>query len=150
VPLRIFVYLAKLRIVNFAKLKDVTLEFQKVLNILVGPNNAGKTAVVEALRALLDGIDEPYPRLNADDIQRPKGGTPTGSVLFEFTFADLTLDDEAEFMAAIRPGPGGAMQAHFSVGYGEPDKGGRLRALRRPWTMPWMCKQRPLVASLRP
>lgn len=123
-------YLAKLRIVNFRKLKDVTLEFQKGLNILVGPNNAGKTAVVDALRALLGGIDEPYPRLNADDIHHPKGGEPSGTILFEYMFGDLSLDDEAEFMAAIRPGPDGAMQAHFSVGYGEADKGGRLPAKR--------------------
>lgn len=123
-------YLARLRIVNFRKLKDATFEFQPGLNILVGPNNAGKTAVVDALRALLGGNDEPYPRLNAEDIHHPKVGKPSGSILFEFTFADLSLDDEAEFMAAIRPGPGGAMQAHFSVGYGEPDKGGRLQARR--------------------
>lgn len=123
-------YLAKLRIVNFRKLKDVSLHFQKGLNILVGPNNAGKTAVVDALRALLGGIDEPYPRLTIDDIHRPKGREPSGSILFEFTFADLSLDDEAEFLAAIRPAPDGAMHAHFSVGYGEPDKGGRLQAKR--------------------
>lgn len=123
-------YLAKLRIVNFRKLRDVTLEFQKGLNILVGPNNAGKTAVVDALRALLGGIDEPYPRLDVDDIHRPKDSDPSGSILFEFTFADLSLDDESEFMAAIRPGTDAAMQAHFSVGYGEPDKGGRLQAKR--------------------
>src|SRR4051812_15648747 len=80
------VHLAKLRIVNFRKLKEVTLEFQKGLNILVGPNNAGKTAVVDALRALLGGIDEPYPRLNVEDIHHPKGGEPSGAILFEFTF----------------------------------------------------------------
>ncbi|QRG08899.1 AAA family ATPase [Xanthobacter dioxanivorans] len=123
-------HLAKLRIVNFRKLEDVTFEFQKGLNILVGPNNAGKTAVVDALRALLGGIDEPYPRLNIEDIHHPKAGEPSGGILFEFIFANLNLDDEAEFMAAIRPGPDGAMQAHFSVGYGEPDKGGRLQAKR--------------------
>ena len=123
-------YLSKLRVVNFRKLKDVTLEFQKGLNILVGPNNAGKTAVVDALRALLGGIDEPYPRLNVDDIHHPKGGDPSGSILFEFTFADLSLDDEAEFMAAIRPDDDGKMLAYFSVAYAEPDKGGRLQAKR--------------------
>lgn len=35
--------------------------FQPGLNVLVGTNNFGKTAVVDALRTLLAGHDEPYP-----------------------------------------------------------------------------------------
>lgn len=58
------VYLAQLSITNFRKLKKAELNFQKGLNLLVGSNNAGKTAVVDALRALLTGHDEPYPRLD--------------------------------------------------------------------------------------
>lgn len=123
-------HLAELRVRNFRKLKDVTLEFQSGLNILVGPNNTGKTAVVDALRALLGGIDEPYPRMTTEDIHRPKGGAAEGDILFEYIFADLDLDDESEFMPAIRPGPDGAMRAHFSVSYGSADKTGRLQAKR--------------------
>jgi putative ATP-dependent endonuclease of OLD family len=62
------VYLAQLEITNFRKLKKAVLHFQKGLNILVGANNAGKTAVVDALRALLAGHDEPYPRLDAEEL----------------------------------------------------------------------------------
>ena len=123
-------YLAELRIRNFRKLKDVALEFQPGLNILVGPNNTGKTAVVDALRALLGGIDEPYPRMTTEDIHRPKVGAADGDILFEYVFANLDLDDESEFMPAIRPGPDGAMRAHFSVSYGSADKTGRLQAKR--------------------
>ena len=50
-------YLAQLNITNFRKLKKAELNFQKGLNVLVGANNAGKTAVVDALRALLAGYD---------------------------------------------------------------------------------------------
>lgn len=123
-------YLAELRVRNFRKLREVMLEFQPGLNILVGPNNTGKTAVVDALRALLGGIDEPYPRMTTEDIHRPKIGAAEGDILFEYVFADLDLDDESEFMPAIRPGPGGAMRAHFSVSYGSADKTGRLQAKR--------------------
>lgn len=123
-------YLAELRVRNFRKLREVTLEFQPGLNILVGPNNTGKTAVVDALRALLGGIDEPYPRMTTEDIHRPKIGAAEGDILFEYVFGDLDLDDESEFMPAIRPGPGGAMRAHFSVSYGSVDKTGRLQAKR--------------------
>lgn len=55
------VYLAQLRIRNFRRIADATLNFRPGLNVIVGPNNIGKTAVVEALRALLAGADDPYP-----------------------------------------------------------------------------------------
>lgn len=42
-------YLSLLEISNFRKLKKAELHFQKGLNVLVGANNAGKTAVVDAL-----------------------------------------------------------------------------------------------------
>jgi putative ATP-dependent endonuclease of OLD family len=70
------VYLRKLSICNFRKLKSVEITFEPGLNILVGPNNVGKTTVIDALRALLNNQDEPSPRLSEDDIYRPKGGTP--------------------------------------------------------------------------
>jgi putative ATP-dependent endonuclease of the OLD family len=47
------VYLAQLNILNFRKLKKADLSFQRGVNILVGANNVGKTAVVGAQRALL-------------------------------------------------------------------------------------------------
>lgn len=123
-------YLSELRIKNFRKFRDSTFEFQPGLNILVGPNNSGKTAVVDAMRALLGGNDEPYPRLTSEDLHYPKNAKPTGSVLFEFIFADLEPDDESDLMPAIRPSPDGTMRAHFSIGYSEPDKNGRLRVRR--------------------
>lgn len=46
-------YLAKLQISNFWRLADITLEFQPGLNIIVGPNNIRKPAVVDAFRQLL-------------------------------------------------------------------------------------------------
>ncbi len=123
-------HLSQLHIVNFRKLRDATFNFQPGLNILVGPNNVGKTAVVDAMRALLSGHDDPYPRLTSEDVHQPRSGVQSGSILFEFTFDDLEPDDEADFMPAIRPGPDGKMRAHFSVGYAEPDKNGRLRVKR--------------------
>ena len=46
------VYLAKLSVSNFRKLAMAELIFQDGLNVLVGANNVGKTAVSDALRAL--------------------------------------------------------------------------------------------------
>ena len=76
-------HLAQLNITNFRKLHNVKLHFQPGLNVLVGANYVGKTAVVDALRALLAGHDEPYPRLSVEDIHYSKGGTPAGDITFQ-------------------------------------------------------------------
>lgn len=123
-------HLAKLVIKNFRKLNHAELSFQPGLNVLVGSNNVGKTAVVDALRALLAGHDEPYPRIGEEDIHRPKGGIPSGDIVFEYVFTDLDADDEADFLAALVPDAAGKLNAHIKIRYSDPDKGGRLRAKR--------------------
>ena len=123
-------YLAELSIFNFRKLRDVRLSFQPGLNVLVGPNNVGKTAVVDALRALLAGYDEPFPRLDAEDVHRPSGGTPAGDIEFRYVFRDLSADDEADFLAALNPGTDGRLEAHITIRYSQADKTGRLRPKR--------------------
>ncbi|HEX7911974.1 MAG TPA: AAA family ATPase [Paraburkholderia sp.] len=123
-------HLSKLVIKNFRKLKHAELSFQAGLNVLVGGNNVGKTAVVDALRALLAGHDEPYPRLGEEDLHRPQGGTPSGDIVFEYVFSGLTLDDEADFLAALVPGAAGGLEAHIKIRYSDADKAGRLRAER--------------------
>lgn len=123
-------HLAKLVIKNFRKLKHAELSFQPGLNVLVGGNNVGKTAMVDALRALLAGHDEPYPRLGEEDVHRPKGGMPSGDIVFEYVFTGLDADDEADFLAALVPDAVGKLEAHIKIRYSDPDKGGRLRAKR--------------------
>lgn len=123
-------YLAQLKISNFRKLHNLELSFQAGLNVLVGPNNVGKTAIVDALRALLAGHDEPYPRLDAEDMHRPKGGAPAGDIEFKYIFRDLDPDNEADFLAALKPDANGKLEAHITIRYSEADKTGRLRAKR--------------------
>jgi len=125
------VYLRKLSICNFRKLKSVEIPFEPGLNILVGPNNVGKTTVIDALRALLSNQDEPTPRLSEDDIYRPKQGPPAGAIEFHYVFDGLTPDDEADFLSALVPNTEGELEAHIFVRYSDPDKStGRLRAKR--------------------
>ena len=46
-------YLQELHIKNFRAIKDAKIQFNKGLNILIGPNNAGKTTIIDALRICL-------------------------------------------------------------------------------------------------
>jgi putative ATP-dependent endonuclease of OLD family len=43
-------YLEKFNIRNFRTIEDLSLTFNKGLNILIGENNSGKTAIIDALR----------------------------------------------------------------------------------------------------
>lgn len=124
-------HLAELTIENFRKLEKLSLRFQPGLNILVGANNVGKTAVVDSLRALLAGPDE-YPlRLNVEDLRVSKKDEPrSSSITLRYVFRSLSLDDEADFLPALKPGTKGTLEAHITVRYSDADSSGRLRVKR--------------------
>lgn len=125
-------YLEKLIISNFRKLKCTEFNFTAGLNIIVGANNIGKTALVDALRSLLAGHEEPYPRFTSDDIHRPKDGSlPAGEIVFKFIFSGLSIADEADFLPALLPTLDGKFKAHISVSYTPIDHtSGRMRPKR--------------------
>jgi|GEM_PF-1027071 glycine hydroxymethyltransferase len=68
-------YLDSLRVQGFRRFDDISLRFKNGLNVIVGPNNAGKTAVVDALRVLLSASDEGSIRLTELDLHQKKDGT---------------------------------------------------------------------------
>ena len=125
-------YLAKLKISNFRKIKNAEFKFSSGLNIVIGANNIGKTAVVDALRSLLAGHEEPYSRFSVDDIHRPLDGSPLSEdIVFEFVFAGLSLADEADFLPALVPTTAGGFEAHITVSYSITDAAsGRMRPKR--------------------
>lgn len=127
-------YLAKLTISNFRKLKEASFEFVPGLNVLVGANNIGKTAVVDALRMLLAGHEEPYPRISSDDIHRPSNGEePVGDIHFKFVFKGLSIDDEADFLSAIVPTDDETderFEAHIGITISIASSTGRMKVKR--------------------
>ena len=46
-------YLHGVNIKGFRNLKDVSLRFRKGVNVLIGENNSGKTAIIDILRICL-------------------------------------------------------------------------------------------------
>jgi DNA replication and repair protein RecF len=49
-------YIQELRLQNFRKFEDVTLQFHPQFNILIGENASGKTTVCEAIKNVLHMI----------------------------------------------------------------------------------------------
>lgn len=115
-------YLSELTIEGFRRLGSLTVRFRPGLNVLVGPNNVGKTAVVDALRALLSTTEEGALRVTESDLHVPyaAGETPPVHIGFHYVFRGLNLDEEANFLAALKQAstPAGsqvAYEAHIHV-----------------------------------
>lgn len=129
-------YLNTLRIQGFRRFADISLNFKDGLNVIVGPNNAGKTAVVDALRVLLAASDDGNLRLTELDLHEKPGGGTSPTATFTFVFSDLSEQNEADFANALVPVKDSngrkilSYDARFSVQYTQAEPGGRLR-LRR-------------------
>lgn len=127
-------YLASLTIEGFRRLEKLELRFREGLNVLVGPNNAGKTAVVDALRVLLSTGDEGALRVTDYDLHVAASGEKATQTTFKYIFRDLNEEEEADFLTALKPEPNAKgeleYEAHLSVRYTTPDVGGRLRVKR--------------------
>ncbi|MBE2198085.1 MAG: AAA family ATPase [Anaerolinea sp.] len=60
-------YLSKVKIENFRKFKLEEILFQPGLNLLVGENDSGKSAVIDAIRHVLGTRDNEWQRITTDD-----------------------------------------------------------------------------------
>jgi putative ATP-dependent endonuclease of OLD family len=97
-------HLSKVEVKNFRCLRDVTVEFQTGLNVLVGRNNVGKTSLLQAIRYALGSAasqSEP-PWLSEDDFYRAADRThTTNEIEINLTFAGLSEDERAFFYEIV-------------------------------------------------
>jgi putative ATP-dependent endonuclease of OLD family len=124
-------YLAKLTVNNFRKLKDTTFEFTDGLNVILGPNNIGKTALVDALRCLLTTHEEPYSRITIDDLHRSSNSIiPADQIFFKYVFSGLSIEDEADFIQSLILNENGTYEAHIAITYTPIEGTDRMRVKR--------------------
>jgi putative ATP-dependent endonuclease of the OLD family len=91
--------LLNLHIRNFRKIEDLFVTFPKGLTVIVGENNAGKTAIIDALRLMLfSSRDFEALRLNEDDFRR---GSENAAIEISCTFCDLSDTDEVHFQECL-------------------------------------------------
>ncbi|KPW03626.1 ATP-dependent endonuclease [Pseudoalteromonas sp. P1-8] len=124
-------FLSKLTIKNFRRLDEITFNFVDGLNVIVGENNIGKTALVDALRVILASHEDPYLRITEDDIFQPQDGREaSGDITFHFVFSDLNESDEADFLHALVPIDKENFEAHIHARFSLIDASGRMRLKR--------------------
>jgi putative ATP-dependent endonuclease of OLD family len=99
----IVMHLAQLTIENFrifgscADKKHLELQITKGLTVLVGENDSGKTAIVDALRLVLGTTSQDFLRINEEDFHKA-GGTTAKEFSIYCRFENLTEDEAARFL----------------------------------------------------
>ena len=95
-------YFSELRIENFRMFGEGDQKFVVRLNrgltALVGENDAGKTAIIDAIRFALGTRDQEYMRVSEDDFHvPPDGGEQRKEISIQCKFEDLSIHDLATF-----------------------------------------------------
>lgn len=100
-------HLAEIKIKGFRNLQGVVVALEKGLNVLVGPNNIGKTNLFDALRVALGptaASDGAPIRLERDDFHRSTSdAVPSATIRIDLTFKGLTNDQIAHFHEMVEP-----------------------------------------------
>lgn len=82
----------------FAPKDPLQLKLSPGLNILVGPNDAGKSAIIDAARYVLWTRGDDYIRPDERDFHVDAAGVRGCDFVVRCTFDDLSADEEARFL----------------------------------------------------
>jgi putative ATP-dependent endonuclease of OLD family len=86
-------YLSKINIENYKGLKNLTVNFHKDINVIIGENGSGKTALIDAIRILYNlGRQQKDLYVTADDFYLDET-----TIKFSYEFKDLTPDQKGAF-----------------------------------------------------
>jgi len=103
----------ELHIQNFRKIENLSITFASGLSVIVGENNVGKTAIIDALRLILfSSRDFDSPRLSEDDFNKQNAPAP---IELYCVFTDLTADEEVHFHECLVDIGGGKFNARFNI-----------------------------------
>lgn len=93
-------YLKELQIKNFRKFKNLKVEFQKGLNLLVGENDVGKTAIIDAIKYVLNTQSFDYIRPSYEDFFNSKSDElyRENNFYIECIFEDLKSYEASSFL----------------------------------------------------
>ncbi|MEN8362424.1 AAA family ATPase [Acinetobacter baumannii] len=94
-------YLACLELTQFRRYKNLKVEFNSGLNLLVGENDAGKTAIIDAIKYVLNTQSYEYFRPSIEDfyLEHSKNESERSTEFrIECTFKDFNIDEAKHFV----------------------------------------------------
>ena len=92
-------YISSASIENFRCFGEkATFEFNKKLTVLIGENDSGKTAVIDAIRYVLGTTDQNWQKVEIQDYHNED---TANEIHISLVFSDLTLDEKAAFIECL-------------------------------------------------
>jgi putative ATP-dependent endonuclease of OLD family len=98
-------YLKTLNLYNFRKFAEredsspgLTVHFNKNLNLIVGENDSGKTAIIDAIRYLLGSLSDDYEKITMEDFYCINKDEFAKSFIIEGIFTDLNEKEAGIFL----------------------------------------------------
>ncbi|MBJ2281151.1 AAA family ATPase [Pseudomonas sp. MF6767] len=113
-------YLSSLSIKNFRQFGDLTpgfvIHFNEGVTALVGENDAGKTAVIDAIRHVLQTRDSDFLRLELEDFHVQSNGEPATDITLVCTLSGLSTLELGAFAEYVTFSHGvGVLHVHWSA-----------------------------------
>ena len=100
--------ISELKIYNFRRFKSVDgapglqITFHKGLNALIGENDSGKTAVIDALKLVLLTQSNEYIRPVDEDFYKPADGDTSSEFKIDCTITEFTQNEAKNFIEFLR------------------------------------------------
>jgi putative ATP-dependent endonuclease of OLD family len=88
-------YLKSLLLSNFRKYENLSVEFKKGLNVLIGENDSGKTAIIDAIRYLLNTKSFETVSFDSKDFYQKKSSSARAESFEIIGIFDGFIDSEA-------------------------------------------------------
>jgi predicted ATP-dependent endonuclease of OLD family len=97
-------YISKLSIRNFRNFRNVSLNFNKGVNTIIGENGCGKTNLFHAIRILVDESMPRITKLYESDFNRSVGEWAGNWIIIQIEFQELDSSEEAQSIAMHKVG----------------------------------------------
>lgn len=127
-------YLTKLHIKNFRCIREINLEFNAGLNVIIGSNNSGKTSILDSLRLAL-GIGN-FSRnifvLN-EDFFVDRFGKKAQIIEIDLTFSGLSNEDKGIFVEMLKVNQDGTHELQLHVRYKRESRNGIDKIRTKYW-----------------
>ena len=92
-------YLQKIRLQNFRCFRGPqVVEFNKGLNVLVGENDSGKTAIIDAIRIVMGTTEKSWYRIEPTDFHQEQKDI---DICISLKFSDLSQSEQAAFLECL-------------------------------------------------
>lgn len=129
-------YLKKLVVKNFRCINDATIDLNEGVNILIGENNSGKTAILDALRICLSygkQWRDIYVSLNDFHIDKTNPKAETGDIEFHLYFEIQKAEEAGIYLDFLSVKDDGQQELRLHFRYFIEERNGQKRVKYKVW-----------------